>query len=740
MPLLTPEQLQEIKQIIEDHHEAFVINTIGPDAVPADVLERLQEMGLVDAKLESIKDSYVYGQLMAMMQSDRIAGMGYEEFKRHLRKNPIPLSEAEVHALRMAQQNAGQYCKGLGNRVSMATGDILIEADAQLRAQTEGIIRDATALNIARREAVSKLKSDLGWAMRDWARDWARIANTEKNNAMQRGMADHYRGEYGGDVLVAKRPMPDACDHCKRLYLEGGEPIVFTLRELEANGTNVGRKANDWLPTVGPIHPNCQCQLIRVPDGWGFDEDGDLVPGGNVQRYGGAAKLRRAIQERDDMQKAFKLQDNIVYQGIPVAIENKKGTVRKWRDAQGGTGETKMLAGYGYVKRTNGIDEDEVDVFVGPDPQAKVVYIIEQQIPETGQYDEQKCMLGFRNQREAEQLYLDSYDRPGFKLYTTAMAVDQFRRWLAVTKPVKGEMLKSDSKLRLVLPLRKSQLGLFSTSKPAEAPPPVARKQRGGPYVGPRGGLWADPEHTIPWGGEHGGLVGQTTLLAPGARDVSREEHEQPVLEALAAKQRKAFDTAMGEYKAAGDDYRARYEALAHAETAGNHLVDVLRELGQVQRSKDWAKKVRKVRRNKMYYYRMAKSLDANVGAATSPMGNRNVTGFGANYITATLPEKPEYQSLRDVGYRPDSRELAEAFLDDIDAENPLKRDKAVYEFQETVRHVRPIEVPDEWRESQEQAREGHEERMERLKQERIINAGRPKNTAEIEEDEEGEE
>lgn len=581
--LLTSEQLQKIRQIIEDHHDAFVVNTIGADVVPAEVLERLQAQGLIDVKVESIKDSYIYGQLMAMMQSDRIANMNYNEFKQYLRKNPIPLSEAETHALRMAQQNAGMYCKGLGNRVNITTGDILIEADAVLRARTEGIIRDATALNIARRETVQKLRSDLGWATEDWNRDWHRIAVTEKQNAMQHGVADYYRDEYGGDVLVAKRPMASACKHCLRVYLgSDGQPKIFKLRDLEENGTNVGRKANDYLPVVGVLHPNCCCMLVRVPDGWGFNEEGQLVPGGKLgKHYNSRKELVRAMREENEFQKAFALQDNIVFQDIPIGIENKKGAIRKWKDAEGNTGETKMLCGYGCIKRTNGIDEDEIDVFVGPDPKAEMVYIVEQQIPQTGLYDEQKTMLGFANQKDAEKMYQAHFDRPDFALYTTAMTVDQFKRWVQITKPNKGEMFtKSKSKLRLVIPLEKG--------------------------------------------------------------------------------------------------------------------------------------------------------LDANVGAATSQAGNRNVTGTGPNYIFQDIPPRPKPQSLKDVGYRPDSRELQEHFFEGFEGQNPLKVDKKVYELENQQRFVRPIVMPDEWGEAQEQAREGSEVRMQRLLDERIINAGRPKNTASV--------
>lgn len=460
MPLFTPEQLHEIRQIIEDQHDAFVANTLGVEALSPERLAELREKKLISTKTDAIRDAYVFGQLAGMMESDEIARMTYREFQRYLKKNPVPLSSSDQHAIRIAQQSAGQYCRGLGNRVNSLTGDTLIEADARLRAETEEIIQDATAYNRAKRETTRQLKSDLGWKTADWARDWQRIANTELQTSMQRGLANHYREEFGGDVLVAKRPMPDACEHCQRVHLgPDGNPRVFRLRDLEANGTNVGRKARDWQAVVGTVHPNCQCQMIRVPAGWGFDETGSLVPGAESRVYGTRGDLERSLQGEHDLEKAFKLQGAINYRGIPIAIENRKGTVRKWRDAQGGTGETRMQVGYGYIRRTNGIDEDEIDVFVGTDPDADMVYVIEQQNPDNGIYDEQKCMVGFPNQGEAERIYLEHYDRSDFALYTTPMELEHFKRWVATTAPQKGEMMKKGTHgIRLVIPLAKARV------------------------------------------------------------------------------------------------------------------------------------------------------------------------------------------------------------------------------------------------------------------------------------------
>lgn len=194
--------------------------------------------------------------------------------------------------------------------------------------------------------------------------------------------------------------------------------------------------------------------MIRLPSGWGFDEFGDMVPGGKVDMYESPEDLEASMKQEDDLQKAFKLQGHVDFQGIKIAIENKEGSVRKWTDLDGSTGETKMTGvSYGYVKGTLGADQDEIDVFVGPDPRAEEVYVIEQQNPHNGTYDEQKCFLGFGNQKAAERAYRLHYNNPDtFIITIQPMSINAFKRWVKNTKPKKGEMMKSkQSDLKLVV-------------------------------------------------------------------------------------------------------------------------------------------------------------------------------------------------------------------------------------------------------------------------------------------------
>jgi len=466
--LLTDAQLYQIREIVHDHHAAFIVNTISPSAVSPEILQQLKDKGLVNVKVNSIEDAYLYGQILAMMDDPRFATMTYEQFKQHMQKNPIPLNNIEKQAINFAQHQAGEYCRGLGNKVGATIGSAGIEADAIQRQQLRDIIKTKTAENIAKRESLQKLKSELGWASKDWARDWKRIANTEKQNAMQRGVADHYAKRYGGDVFVSKRPMPDACKHCKRLHIgPDGQPRIFKLSYLEGNGTNVGRKASEWLPVVGTVHPHCQCQMVRVPQGWGYDEQGSLVPGGEYGvHYESEEDLQLAMLQEMDLQKSFKLAGRTKFQGIPIAIENTVGSVRKWKDGLGGMGQSTMKHAYGYVERTTGADEDEVDVFLGPDPRAEQAYIIHQRDVHTDVYDEDKVMLGFSNEKDALAAYNANYDRRDFIITCTPMAMDAFKRWVQSSEAKPGEMFKAGTGgMRFVIPLEGSKLAKSQAGK-----------------------------------------------------------------------------------------------------------------------------------------------------------------------------------------------------------------------------------------------------------------------------------
>jgi hypothetical protein len=93
-------------------------------------------------------------------------------------------------------------------------------------------------------------------------------------------------------------------------------------------------------------------------------------------------------------------------QGLDITIETHKGALRTGIGADGARWTVEMPADYGYIRRTIGADDEQLDCYVGPHPDSPMVWIVEQGHLETGAFDEEKAMLGFRTRQEALNVYV----------------------------------------------------------------------------------------------------------------------------------------------------------------------------------------------------------------------------------------------------------------------------------------------------------------------------------------------
>lgn len=124
----------------------------------------------------------------------------------------------------------------------------------------------------------------------------------------------------------------------------------------------------------------------------------------------------------------------VAWHGLEIAIENEKGSVRSGTDDSGKDWTIKMRCPYGYFCRSEGVDGDEVDVYLGEDPTADKVYIVHQRkAGDWKSYDEDKVMADFPSEQAARAAYLNQYDDPRFLGPITTMAVDKFVEKLKAT-------------------------------------------------------------------------------------------------------------------------------------------------------------------------------------------------------------------------------------------------------------------------------------------------------------------
>ena len=121
--------------------------------------------------------------------------------------------------------------------------------------------------------------------------------------------------------------------------------------------------------------------------------------------------------------------------GYDVTIEQPKGSIRRGKDKNGKAWESKMHYTYGYLRGTEGVDGDHIDVFLSDDPSTGNVFVVDQVDPETGAFDEHKVMYGFNNEEEAKEAYLSNYER-GWKGLgnITEVSKDEFKKWIQSSK------------------------------------------------------------------------------------------------------------------------------------------------------------------------------------------------------------------------------------------------------------------------------------------------------------------
>lgn len=127
---------------------------------------------------------------------------------------------------------------------------------------------------------------------------------------------------------------------------------------------------------------------------------------------------------------------HIVIGDFDITIENPAGSTRKGVDADGKEWQTTMANAYGYIKGTESVDGDHIDVFLHTDMDewnGRKVFVVDQ-TNDDGSFDEHKVMLGFNDKDEAMSAYLANYDatwaekHPGLRI--SEINLEDFDKWI----------------------------------------------------------------------------------------------------------------------------------------------------------------------------------------------------------------------------------------------------------------------------------------------------------------------
>lgn len=165
--------------------------------------------------------------------------------------------------------------------------------------------------------------------------------------------------------------------------------------QKEADIAEAGARAAATRPPLPPV---------GTPPAVGGD-GGETPAGAAPAGVGGAALVKKTAGAKLSASVPV---TRYLFQGLPIAVEHPRDSIRQWEDADAGTvGSTRMLHDYGFIEGVLGSDKEALDCYVGPDEDAKDVHVVKQlRAPDFKAHDEDKVMLGFRDAGDAKAAYL----------------------------------------------------------------------------------------------------------------------------------------------------------------------------------------------------------------------------------------------------------------------------------------------------------------------------------------------
>lgn len=256
-----------------------------------------------------------------------------------------------------------------------------------------------------------------------WTNQYHGAEITEEEAAFVDGVLDNYR-QQGIEIInpLGTRygeGMKVVADFRTDDTLKPGENRIVGVREPQVNTDGVMSHSASITVAISPVAEESPADVQGNADE-------------NIRRA--ESEVERNPSEAQKEAGNYR-KGHVRVDGYDITIEQPKGSVRSGTDADGKRWENVMNNTYGYMRGTEGVDGDHIDVFLSDNPESGNVYVVDQRDPKTGEFDEHKVMYGFGSMEEARDAYLKNYT-PGWQGLGTITEVskEEFRKWIGSSK------------------------------------------------------------------------------------------------------------------------------------------------------------------------------------------------------------------------------------------------------------------------------------------------------------------
>lgn len=216
------------------------------------------------------------------------------------------------------------------------------------------------------------------------------------------------------------------------------DETINSIQDEQQGIIGESERSSKVLPGTQPLQAEGTGRIEERPekaDGGVVGENGAIPEGASGSEV--ISQIEQARKEVDthptEAQKEagnYK-KGHIKIDGFDITIENPKGGVRSGTDKNGKEWSITMNNDYGYIRGTEAVDGDHIDVFLSDNPTEGSVFVVDQS-NEDGSFDESKVMYGFSSLEEARAAYLSNYEK-GWEsriMAITEVSKEEFKKWV----------------------------------------------------------------------------------------------------------------------------------------------------------------------------------------------------------------------------------------------------------------------------------------------------------------------
>lgn len=308
--MLTPDQIHTLSSLLERQLIFFASSTLGPQILSNSDRQILKDSGIDPDKTYSAKDdlitnNFILGMLSNVLGEQRTKNMHYDELIRYIERGEhIPLNQKEKAIINSLKMQSLTDIKSANGKIFSDINRIVGNEMSTARANQEEFIREKVIEGISKRQSFKSIARELGRLTEDWKRNFQKSVQYISHTALNEGRAAMIERRYQGnnEPKVYFKVQPDACESCDSAFLKNGkgsEPKLFTLKQLQQNGNNIGRKKAEWLPVLSAYHINCRCMVTEYIEGQVWNGSRFVWPEGEYRSPLNRAKIRMIFNGKE---------------------------------------------------------------------------------------------------------------------------------------------------------------------------------------------------------------------------------------------------------------------------------------------------------------------------------------------------------------------------------------------------------------------------------------------------------